>query len=77
MLSWLRKSLGISPAADPAALTSVGHGGFNFEVVGEQSYQSHLRKLSGGRVERGERIVVGCQLRYEINPRKPRPCGTR
>jgi hypothetical protein len=67
MLSWLRKSLGMTPATDPVALTNVGHGGFNFEVVGEQSYQSHLRKLSGGRVERGERVVVGCRLRYEIN----------
>lgn len=67
MLSWLRKSLGMTPATDPVALTNVGQGGFNFEVVGEQSYQSHLRKASGGRVERGERIVIGCRLRYEIN----------
>jgi hypothetical protein len=73
MLSWLRKSLGITPATDPVVLTNVGHGGFNFEVVGEQSYQSHLRKVSGGRVERGERVVVGCQLRYEINPRTHGP----
>ncbi len=67
MLSWLRKSLGISSATDPVALANVGHGGFNFEVVGEQSYQGHLRKASGGRQERGERIVIGCRLRYEIN----------
>jgi hypothetical protein len=73
MLSWLRKSLGITPATDPASITNVGHGGFNFEVVGEQSYQGHLRKASGGRVERGERIVVGCRLRYEINPRTHGP----
>jgi hypothetical protein len=73
MRSWLRKSLGMTPATDPVALTNVGQGGFNFEVVGEQSYQSHLQKLSGGREERGERIVVGCQLRYEINPRTHGP----
>ena len=73
MLSWLRKSLGMTPATDPVALTNVGHGGVNCEIVGEQSYQGHLRKLRGGRVERGERIVVGCQLRYEINPRTQGP----
>jgi hypothetical protein len=73
MLSWLRKSLGITPPADPLAVVNVGHGGFNFEVVGEQSYQSNLRKASDGRAERGERPVIGCQLRYEINPRTHGP----
>jgi hypothetical protein len=67
MLSWLRKSLGTSPTNNQIAVSNVGHGSFNFEVVGEQSYQSHLRKLSAGRVERGERIIVGCRLRYEDN----------
>jgi len=69
MLAWLRNALGMSSDSGQDALPTVnlGHGGFNFEVVGEQSYQSHLRKASRGRVERGERIVVGCRLRYEIN----------
>ena len=67
MLSWLRKSLGASPTNKQVAVTNVGNGGFNFEVVGEQSYQSHLRKVSAGRVERGERVIVRCRLRYEDN----------
>jgi hypothetical protein len=68
MLSWLRRLLGISSAADSLALVIVGNGGFNFELVGEQSYQDHLSRVSAGRVEKGERIIVGCRLRYEINP---------
>jgi hypothetical protein len=67
MLAWLRRSLGISSATSTIAVANVGHGGFNFEVVGEHSYQNDLRKVSAGRVERGERIIVGCRLRYEIN----------
>jgi hypothetical protein len=68
MLSWLRRLLGISSAADTLALVIVGNGGFNFEVVGEQSYQDRLSRASAGRVERGERIIVACRLRHEINP---------
>ena len=73
MLSWLRRSLGMSSAINPAALVIVGNGAFSFEVVGEQSYQDRLSKVSAGRVEKGERIIVGCRLRYEINPYTHRP----
>ena len=73
MLSWLRRLLGISSANDTLALVIVGNGGFNFEVVGEQSYQDRLSRVSAGRVERGERIIVGCRLRYEVNPYTRRP----
>jgi hypothetical protein len=73
MLSWLRRLLGISSATDTLALVIVGNGGFNFEVVGEQSYQDRLSRVSAGRVERGERIIVGCRLRYEVNPYTHRP----
>lgn len=67
MLRWLRRVLSNSSATGPVAIANLGHGGFDFEVVGEQSYQSRLRRVSGGRVERGERVITGCQLRYEIN----------
>jgi hypothetical protein len=52
MLAWFRRSFGISSANRAGAGANLGHGGFNFEVVGEQSYQNHLRKVSAGRVER-------------------------
>jgi len=68
MLSWLRKWLRLSSVADPLVLVIVGNGAFNFEVVGQQSYQDHLSRVSAGRVEKGERIIVGCRLRYEVNP---------
>ena len=68
MLSRLRKWLGISSPADSPVLRIVGNGAFNFEVVGQQSYQDRLSRVSAGRVEKGERIIVGCRLRYEINP---------
>jgi len=68
VLSWLRKWLRLSSAADPLVLVIVGNGAFNFEVVGQQSYQDHLSRVSAGRVEKGERIIVGCRLRYEVNP---------
>jgi hypothetical protein len=45
----------------------LGHGGFDFEIVGEQSYQDRLKRVSASRVERGERVVFTCHLRYEIN----------
>ncbi len=73
MLSWLRRSLGIPAATGPIVIASLGQGGFNFEVVGEQSYQNHLRKVSAGRAERGERVTFPCRLRYEINPRTHGP----
>jgi hypothetical protein len=75
MLPWLRRALGISSGTGAAsfALVNLGHGGFNFEVVGEQSYQNRLRKVSAGRVERGERVIVGCHLRYEINSHTHEP----
>src|SRR5260370_34731772 len=68
MLSWLRRLLGISSANDTLLLVIVGNGAFNFEVVGQQSYQDRLSRVSAGRVEKGERIIVGCRLRYEVNP---------
>lgn len=68
MLSWLRRRLGIFPAFDSRVLAIVGNGAFNFELVGQQSYQDRLSRLSAGRVEKGERVIVGCRLRYEINP---------
>jgi hypothetical protein len=64
MLSWLRKSLGIPSATEGRAAANLGHGGFNFEIVGEQSYQKRLRRISAGR---GERVTFQCHLRYEIN----------
>lgn len=69
LLSWLRKAFGTPAATEPtlASVAHLGHGSFNFEVVGEQSYQSALRNVSAGRVERGERVTVACCLRYEIN----------
>lgn len=71
MLAWLRTLLGGSSASafrpTEGRQTNVGRGGFGFEVVGEQSYQSALRKVSAGRVERGERVTLVCHLRYEIN----------
>ena len=73
MLSWLRRLLGISSATDTLALLIVGNGGFNFEVVGEQSYQDRLSSVSTDRLEKGERIIVGCRLRYEVNPYTRRP----
>jgi hypothetical protein len=68
MLSRLRRWLGGDSAADRLVLLIVGNGAFNFEVVGQQSYQDRLSRVSAGRVEKGERIIVGCRLRYEINP---------
>jgi hypothetical protein len=68
LLSWLRKALGLTSDAGIGAVTNLGQGGFNFEVVGEQSYQNNLRRVSAGRVERGERVTFPCRLRYEINP---------
>jgi hypothetical protein len=77
MLAWLRKLLGTPSATDahPNAGREaiVGRGGFGFEVVGEQSYQSALRRVSAGRVERGERVTFACHIRYEINPRTHGP----
>jgi len=69
----LRKSLGTPSASTPTVVSNLGHGGFNFEVVGEQSYQKHLRKVSASRAERGERVTFPCRLRYEINPRTHGP----
>ena len=71
MLAHLRTLLG-SPSASAShptegRETNVGQGSFGFEVVGEQSYQGALRKVSAGRVERGERVTLVCHLRYEIN----------
>jgi hypothetical protein len=68
---WLRKSLGITSAA--TAVARLGHGGFDFEIVGEQSYQDRLRQISAGRVERGERVTFACHLRYENNSHTHRP----
>jgi hypothetical protein len=67
MLSWLRRALGTQAPKGQATLINVGTGGFNFEVVGEQSYQTQLRGVSAGRVERGERVTVACRLRWEMN----------
>jgi hypothetical protein len=67
MPSWLRRALGTPAPNSPATLINVGMGGFNFEVVGEQSYQTQLRRVSAGRVERGERVTVACRLRWEMN----------
>lgn len=69
MLQWLRKALGTSSSTATGAggVANVGHGGFDFEIVGEQSYQDRLRQVSAGRVERGERVTFLCHLRYEIN----------
>src|SRR5260370_18864130 len=75
MLSWLRRLLGISSANDTLLLVIVGNGAFNFEVVGQQSYQDRLSRVSAGRVEKGERIIVGCRLRYEINLYTHTPAG--
>src|SRR5438309_1881416 len=68
-MKWLRRALGMSSSTGVGAVTiaNLGEGSFDFEVVGEQSYQARLREVSGGRVERGQRVIVGCQLRYEIN----------
>jgi hypothetical protein len=68
MWAWLRKSLGMPLANTPSVASNLGQGGFNFEVVGEQSYQNHLRRVSAGRAERGDRVTFPCRLRYEINP---------
>lgn len=73
VLSRLRRLLGLSAAADTLALLIVGNGAFNFEVVGEQSYQDRLSRVSAGRVEKGERIIVACRLRYEVNRYTQRP----
>ncbi len=73
MLSWLRKSLGIPPARGAGAAANLGIGGFDFEIVGEQSYQDRLRQISAGRVERGERVTFQCHLRYEINSHTHEP----
>jgi hypothetical protein len=73
MLSWLRKRVGGLKNARPLVLAIVGNGAFNFEVVGQQSYQDRLSRVSAGRLEKGERIIVACRLRYELKPHYHRP----
>jgi len=51
----------------------VSSGNFDFEIVGELSYQDRLRQISSGRVEGGERVTFGCHLRYEINAHTHEP----
>jgi hypothetical protein len=65
--SWLRKALRSPSDAGPGGVANVGHGGFNFEVVGEQSYQNRLRKVSAGPADQRGRVTFQCHLRYEIN----------
>ena len=45
-------------------------GGFGFEVRGEASYQHALRRLSGGRAERGEEVRFRVVLRPEPTNRQ-------
>ena len=66
-MKWLRRGFGMASATGAAAVANVGEGRFDFEVVGEHAYQNPLQTASAGRVERGERVIIGCQLRYEIN----------
>jgi hypothetical protein len=73
MLLWLRKSLGIPSAPGAGTSATLGHGSFDFEIVGEQSYQDRLRQISAGRAERGERVTFRCRLRYEINAHTHEP----
>jgi hypothetical protein len=77
MLSWLRKLLGTSSANGSRPTegreANVGHGGFGFEVVGEQSYQNHLRQVSAGPVDERGRVTFACHLRYEINSHTDAP----
>jgi len=77
MLSWLSKALGTPSATSVStgtgAVANLGHGGFDFEIVGEQSYQDRLRQISAGRVEQGERVTFRCHLRYEINAHTHEP----
>ena len=66
MLSWLRR-LG-SPSVEQTKGCVCGAGNFDFEIVGEASYQDRLRQISAGRRERGVRHVsFPCYLRFEIN----------
>ena len=81
MLSWLRdlfkgsisspapdQTVSVWPSRPRKSPSSVGSGGFDFEVVGESFYQDHLREVSAGRVERGDRhVTFPCTLRWEIN----------
>jgi hypothetical protein len=72
MPAWLRKLLGTSSAtaSRPAVgrEANLGHGGFGFEVVGEQSYQNRLRKVkAAGKANEHGHVTFACQLRYEIN----------
>jgi len=73
MLSWVRKRVRGLRHAKPPVLAIVGNGAFNFEVVGQQSYQDRLSEVSAGRLEKGERIMVACRLRYELRPHYHRP----
>jgi hypothetical protein len=75
MLSWLRKALSTPSSTGTGAggVANVGRGGFDYEIVGEQSYQDRLRQISAGRVERGERVIFRCRLRYEINSHTHEP----
>ncbi len=51
----------VLPAVD------VGTGDFNQAIVGEASYQDELRRIAGGRTERGERVEFRVVLVPEPN----------
>jgi hypothetical protein len=66
VLSWLRR-LGGSPDSHSNSCLC-GDGKFDYEIVGEASYQNRLRLISAGRRERGEQDVrFPCHLHFEIN----------
>jgi hypothetical protein len=72
-LSWLRR-LGGSPVASPSNVCACGDGNFDFEIVGEASYQDRLRRISAGRLESGvRRVSFSCHLRFEINGHTHKP----
>ena len=67
MLSWLRRFGGL-PSNSPSHACLCGDGKFDYEIVGEASYQDRLRRISAGRREHGEQhVTFRCYLRFEIN----------
>jgi hypothetical protein len=66
-MSWFRRR-GSTPDVKPSKGCICGDGNFDFEIVGEASYQDRLRQISAGRRERGEsHVSFPCCLRFEIN----------
>jgi hypothetical protein len=67
VISWFRRR-GTAQDSKSSNRCVCGDGNFDYEIVGEASYQDRLRQISAGRRERGERHVnFPCYLRFEIN----------